>query len=358
MGSVRRASRSRFEQSVRSEEVDELSPDRPRDQAPAQSSGGKDVPKRRVVPAKTASPNVPSGSPEDDVDELSPSRSQEETQADELATTTRPGRPPRPQAEPEEAEEAEEIDEAAAAAALGRTRGRGRPSKSLQISSREAGEELEEEPNDTPENPGTKKRKRGRPSASPATQKQPAVKPKAKAAPTASRPRPSPAGPKGRPAKSAPKRTSSPKAHQRRRASDDGENAAFEVTVQRFVHHKSRAKKADTGAEGDSDAGEGVDEDADPLQLEIPFANRTAESAVDVFAQLCEEVIGNMMTQFEEHLRNAPDAARKKELKVKLRAVEAYREELNLRLLEHVSIPTSHVVSSCIRPLTFARPST
>lgn len=352
MGSARRASRSRFEQSVQIDEVDELSPDRPRDQAPAQSSGSKGVPKRRVVPAKTASPHVSSGSLEDDVDELSPSRSQEETQADELATTTRPGRPPRQQAQPEEAEEAEEIDEAAAAAALGRTRRRGRPSKSPQAGSREAEEELEDEPNDTTENLGTKKRKRGRPSTSPATQKQPAVKPKPKAAPTASRPRPSPTATQGRPAKSAPKRTSSPKARQRR-ASDDGENAAFEVTVQRFVHHKSRAKKTDPGAEGDSDAGEGVDEDADPLQLEIPFANRTAESAVDVFAQLCEEVIGNMMTQFEEHLRNAPDAARKKELKVKLRAVEAYREELNLRLLEHVSTPGFPGRFACLRrPLT------
>jgi hypothetical protein len=337
MGSARRASRSRFEQSARSDEVDELSPDRPRDQAPAQNIS-KDAPKRRVVPAKTTSPNVLSGSPEDDVDELSPSRSQEGTQADKLATTTRPGRSPKQQAQPEEVEEAEEIDEAAAAAALGGTRRRGRPSKSPQAGSREAEEELEEEPNDTPENLGTKKRKRGRPSTSPATQKQPASKQKAKTAPAAAKPRTSSAATKGRPAKSAPKRTSSPKTRQRR-ASDDGENAAFEVTVQRFVHHKSRAKKADTGAEGDSDAGEGVDEDADPLQLEIPFANRTAESAVDVFAQLCEEVIGNMMAQFEEHLRNAPDAAKKKELKVKLRAVEAYREELNLRLLEHVSIP-------------------
>lgn len=250
--------------------------------------------------------------------------------------------------EVDEAEEAEQVDEIAAAAALGKKRARPvRRGSSPELGSHDSQEpEPEPESEVEPEQPAAKK-KRAQPKKSPAKQKQPIVKPKTK---TTARKQPAP--PRKSPptaktqakstakpaAKPTAKRKSSPKA-QRRRSGDD-ENAAFEVTVQRFVHHKKRrGRKPAEGAAGsgsDSD-GDGLEQDADPLQLEIPFANRAAESPVDVFAQLCEEVIGNMLVQFEEHLHNAPDAARKKEVRVKIRALEAYREELNLRLLQHVS---------------------
>lgn len=157
------------------------------------------------------------------------------------------------------------------------------------------------------------KRTRRRPAKSPATRKQRAPKAKSKPQkqPARSKPREQPK--KGRP-KAPPNR---------RRNSDDG-TAAIELTVQRFVNHKRRG-----GEDGD---------DADPLQLDIPFANRTAESAVDVFAQVCDEVIGNTLEQFQEMSNNATEAAKRKEFRVKIRAVEAYREVLNSRLLQHVSL--------------------
>lgn len=82
---------------------------------------------------------------------------------------------------------------------------------------------------------------------------------------------------------------------------------------------------------------DGEDADADPLQTEIPFANGSGASAVDVFAQVCEEVIAATLEQFEELGSAAEDPAKRKECRVKMRAIEAYREELSSRLLQHVS---------------------
>ncbi|KAL3958304.1 hypothetical protein ACCO45_006466 [Purpureocillium lilacinum] len=136
------------------------------------------------------------------------------------------------------------------------------------------------------------KRPRGRPSNSPAKQRQPARKPKAK-----------------------------PQAPRRKRTAngdvddDSKDGDAIEITVQRFVNHKRRGS-------------------SDPLQTEIPFANRSGETVVDVFAQVCDEVIATTLAQFEQLLEEA-DNAKKKEYRIKMRAIEAYREELNSRLLQH-----------------------
>ncbi|UNI23064.1 hypothetical protein JDV02_008905 [Purpureocillium takamizusanense] len=139
-------------------------------------------------------------------------------------------------------------------------------------------------------------RQRGRPIKSPAKQRQPARKPKAK--PEAPR--------RKRPAKDD--------------GGDDAEDGdAIEITVQRFVNHKRR----DTS-------------DPDPLQTEIPFANRSGETVVDVFAQVCDEVIATTLAQLEQLLEGA-DNAKKKEYRIKMRAIEAYREELKSRLLQHAT---------------------
>ncbi|QPG95149.1 hypothetical protein C2857_007735 [Epichloe festucae Fl1] len=98
--------------------------------------------------------------------------------------------------------------------------------------------------------------------------------------------------------------------------SEQNDDAAVEITVQRFVNNFQR------------------DED-DELQQEIPFANRGGETVVDVFAQVCEEVITSVLDQLQKVARATDDADRKKECRIKMRAVEAYREELSSRLLQH-----------------------
>ncbi|KAJ6442577.1 mannosylphosphorylation protein (Mnn4) [Purpureocillium lavendulum] len=205
-------------------------------------------------------------------------------EADELRDPTpepSPHRQPvQPEAEePEDDSPAEEIDAVEAANALGRPR----LSSSPELGSADVAE--------------APKRKRGRPNKSPAKQRQPARKPRTK--PEASRKRPAKDG------------------------DDDGDDKskdgddAIEITVQRFVNHKGR-------------------EGADPLQAtpEIPFANRGGETVVDVFAQVCDEVIVTTLAQFEQLLEGA-DGAKKKEYRIKMRALEAYREELKSRLLQH-----------------------
>jgi hypothetical protein len=85
------------------------------------------------------------------------------------------------------------------------------------------------------------------------------------------------------------------------------------------------------------------DTDADLLNEDVPFAKRSGVNAVDVLSQFCEEVVESGLTALEEGGSNAEDAATRKEYRTKLRAVEAFQEELRTRLLE--------LVCSCFRLL-------
>lgn len=242
----------------------------------------------------------------DDVDELSPAGlAAPEPSVHDVSATTEDAeaRANEGQVEEEgdEGEEAQTIEETEAARSLGMKRPRREPSP--QLGSNDSADMAQP------------RRKRGRPSKSPAVQRQGARKP---ATATGKR------GTKQPRAKG--QQTGSRAAARRPRGDDD--SATIELTVQRFVNHHNRRG-------GDED-----DDDADPLQLDIPFANRTEESAVDVFAQVCDEVIVNTLEQFQNALAEATDSARKKELRIKIRAVEAYREVLNSRLLQHVSLTT------------------
>ena len=199
--------------------------------------------------------------------------------------------------EEQQEEEVDEIEDAEAARVLGRKR----PRRSMQ----ERSPELGSGPMDDEEEPAPK-RKRGRPSKSPATQKQPAPK-KQKLSSVKSK--------RGR----KPKSSSQPKPTARADADADEEgNEAqpIEITVQRLVNVKGN--------------------DMDALSSAIPFANRSGESVVDVLAQVCEEVIETTLSQYEELEETAADLAHKKECRVKRRAIEAFREELSTRLLQHV----------------------
>ncbi|KAL6892563.1 hypothetical protein HDV57DRAFT_187040 [Trichoderma longibrachiatum] len=182
--------------------------------------------------------------------------------------------------------------------------------------------EAEEEEVEVTVLPTPPKRKRGRPSKSPTARTRPIAKPK----PTKSRKRVAP-----RPqeyndendeneepqAKKARAKTKTKKRHSDQSAGDGG---TIEITVQRFVNLKKRGNDAD---------------DEDPLQSEMAFVNHGGESVIDVFAQVCDEVISSTLEQFQEVVNGAEDAAKKKEYRFKMRAIEAYREELKSRFLQH-----------------------
>lgn len=204
--------------------------------------------------------------------------------------TQRPAREVSEETEPE----AEEMDEAETARFFGVKRPRtAQTVRSSQIGS----DESREEPLGDGEQP--KKRQKGRPVASPAIQKQPRKK-------TAGA---------GRPPKAASVRSGAS------RRSASGDDAAVEVTVQRFINNRR----------------EGDDEDSDdPLQENIPFANKATETVVDVLAQVCEEVVETTLGQLRRLANTTSDSVKQKEYRVKMRAIEAYREELSSRLLQHV----------------------
>ncbi|KAF7549669.1 hypothetical protein G7Z17_g6240 [Cylindrodendrum hubeiense] len=291
-GSFRQRSRL-----MESEDMDELSPTRAAGQGSDEFSGSAAAEEEQVLG-------------EEEFAEAT--QVDEEPVADDEATEEEPEEEPEqefeeepePEAEAEEAPEAEEIDETEAAKTLGRKR----PRRSLPPQSPELGsgvfEEAEEEP--------VPKRRRGRVANSPATQKQPAPKPKPK---PKVKPQPQRTSPRSK-AKPAPKPKTTRKPA---RESGEGGDATIAVTVQRFVNVKNQAEGEDA---------------EDPLQSEVPFATH-GETAVDVFSQVCMEVIKSTLGQLEEAIGATEDKAKKKEYRIKMRAIEAYREELKSRLLQH-----------------------
>lgn len=93
------------------------------------------------------------------------------------------------------------------------------------------------------------------------------------------------------------------------------------IKIQRFT----KPRRLD---EDDADA-------VDILNIEIPFANRGGVNAVDVLAQMCEEIIDVTLQKLREAFGDAQDSTLRKEFRTKIRALEAFQEELRTRFLEH-----------------------
>jgi hypothetical protein len=251
---------------------------------------------------------------DDDEDELSPNRADHAPADDERSDdATEIAEPEGEEAEEEPVigeeprEEEEEVAEAIDPVEAAKTIGRKRPRRSLPSQSPVA-EPDEQEVEEEQEEPAAKRR-RGRPSRSPATQKQPATKPK----PTKSKSRTAQEKP-------LPKQVRRTKQAAKERRVSDG--SAIEVTVQRFVNVKKFIK--------------GDDEEEDHLAADLPFTT-TGVTAVDVFAQACLEVIDGTVAKLLEALQNTEEKDKKKECRIKIRALEAYKEELTSRLLQLVS---------------------
>lgn len=81
----------------------------------------------------------------------------------------------------------------------------------------------------------------------------------------------------------------------------------------------------------------GEDEtEEDILNTDIPYAKRGGVNAVDVLAQVSEEVLGSILSTLEEGGSKAQEAKMRREYRTKLRAVEAFQEELRISLFELV----------------------
>lgn len=180
---------------------------------------------------------------------------------------------------------------------------------------------------------GRKRPRRSAPAVSPE------LSPDSPDEPVMKRPRKSALAKKKSPAKQRqpkPPRTKPTKPAASRKKRDDDRAGAVAIKIQRFTQPRPRA---------DDDSG-----DEDPLSSTIPYASRGGVNAVDVFAQMCEEIMGRSVESIKEIFRNAQDAAAKKESRVKLLAVQAFREEVRTRLLEHVSRPC--LALQCLDSLT------
>ncbi|RYP41856.1 hypothetical protein DL767_000685 [Monosporascus sp. MG133] len=135
------------------------------------------------------------------------------------------------------------------------------------------------------------------------------------------------------PAKQAQPKTQKPKRKPSVRRRNDGE--AIPITVQRYTKH-THLNEDDT--------------DADILNSDIPFANRGGVNVIDVLAQMCDEVIESSLETLHQAAAQAADSAAKKEFRTKLRAIEAFQEELRTRLLEHtIALDTMHALKKRVR---------
>lgn len=221
---------------------------------------------------------------EDDVDELSPN-----------ATKTAP----------QEEEQAEEVDDTETARVLGGKRPRRNMSPRLSPPGASQ-DEAEESAREEPESPAGKAPppKRQRVQRSPARQKQPAKKQRA--------PRQKK---RGKAANARPDDTSADE------MGNDGA-AVIPITVQRFK--KPRKRQSD-------------ESDEDILTADMPFTSQKGVNVIDVLAQSSEEVIGTCIEKLADGLQNADNSSARKELRVKIKALEAFGEEVRTRLLTHVS---------------------
>jgi len=165
----------------------------------------------------------------------------------------------------------------------------------------------------------------------------------------AAKPRKSISKPAEKPPRKSKKQKPSASAKERKAARSEGEgeeeeddDAPIPIVVQRFT----KPVRVD---EADPDA-------VDILSTDVPFASRGGVNTVDVLAQICEEVLDHSLHSLETAASAAADASARKEFRVKLRAMEAFQEELRTRLLDHVSfamLPYPHWspvdTSSCLR---------
>ncbi|PMD33829.1 hypothetical protein L207DRAFT_557751 [Hyaloscypha variabilis F] len=89
---------------------------------------------------------------------------------------------------------------------------------------------------------------------------------------------------------------------------------------------------------------------ADILNAEIPRTKRGGVNAVDVLSQICQEIIGVGLDTLEDGWNRCEDPVLRREYRTKLRAVEAFGDELQTRLLEHtINLDNSYSLERRLR---------
>ena len=221
-----------------------------------------------------------------------------------------------PAGENVETEEAEEISATEAAQVLGK-RARQRKEKSPELGSiAQNGEGVTSAP----------KAKRGRPVKSPAAQKQPVNQKLTAKRASISKQAKRLSEKSEKPAKKKQRRSQQATEVSTSQEVADEAKSTIDITIQRFVNWKTQANDNDGNTE-------------DPLHSNDPCEAPVGEkvTVIDVLAQVCHEVAAHMLIQLGDIIDKTPDPKAKKILRIKMRAVEAYREELSSRLLQHVS---------------------
>ncbi|CAK7221933.1 hypothetical protein SEUCBS140593_004729 [Sporothrix eucalyptigena] len=139
--------------------------------------------------------------------------------------------------------------------------------------------------------------------------------------------------------------------------------APVPITVQRYsqFRRKSRGVAANTN---DDDAGESdEDDELAAAGADLAFANRSGVNAVDVLAQICEDIVEQRLQALQEKHQQArqqqqdPDngdaaqaAAIRKETVVARRALESFQQELRARLLtQAVAVDTLHALRKRVK---------
>lgn len=120
------------------------------------------------------------------------------------------------------------------------------------------------------------------------------------------------------------------KSLQGRRASigAQGSKQGIPVTVRRFTKMPFLSK----------------DIDDELMHSRIPFADKHSVNVIDVLLQICNEQLEASVSVVGEKIAASEDGNERKVLRVKVRALESYREELESRLEEH-AIVLDHLAS-------------
>ncbi|CAJ2500278.1 Uu.00g031310.m01.CDS01 [Anthostomella pinea] len=92
------------------------------------------------------------------------------------------------------------------------------------------------------------------------------------------------------------------------------------------------------------------DTDEDILNADIPYSNSRGVSVVNVLHDICDETLEKGIDELNAALASAEDAATRTEFRTKLRALEAFRGEMGLRLEEHgAQLDNMHALQKRVR---------
>ncbi|KAI0158268.1 hypothetical protein GGR57DRAFT_459743 [Xylariaceae sp. FL1272] len=119
---------------------------------------------------------------------------------------------------------------------------------------------------------------------------------------------------------SHPKPTKEKKRRSPKRRSDGD---SIPITVQRYTRPLRRNE---------------ADSDEDILNADIPYTDHKSPNVVDIVLQMCEESFDKYLNALHREANLAQDKESRKEFRTKLRTLEAFQEEVRIRLQTHTIV--------------------